>query len=351
VKPDIFRQYTLAAPKIQYSLYNSNVKYTYLSTFLPGTALIVEQALSASIKDVEIDLTLNGAIVYQTETNFQNLINLDFFNNTFVLLKKFEVKKDYDIFDTMLMWCNTHDLSNINAFTKKLGVHTFRLRLVKANEFIRYDVRKISFTEDKIAKDLRLKTNRLLPESEVWLMERSEGFGFVLFRITNEPKNSQKLPGQLKPELASMMCIYSEPSLNDVVLDPFAGYGTILTERIKFPFKKVIGLDKEGRINANIIVEISKEDLFENTLEKESITKIITDPPWGEFDTTIDIPYFYSHMFKEFKRILEPNGMIVLLVSRDIDITYYLQENCFVIIDQLDILVSGKKATLYKILN
>jgi 23S rRNA G2445 N2-methylase RlmL len=83
-----------------------------------------------------------------------------------------------------------------------------------------------------------------------------------------------------------------------------------------------------------------------------SITKIVTDPPWGFFkDVELDFPVFYGKMLLEFRRVLAPNGVAVVLVGRKEDFERALAAagNHFRLLQKYNILVSGKKAGVYKI--
>jgi tRNA G10 N-methylase Trm11 len=116
--------------------------------------------------------------------------------------------------------------------------------------------------------------------------------------------------GELRPELANLLCWISDPNKKDVFLDPFAGSGAIPIERAKaFPYQKIIASD----INADLFDKLKKR--FHKTTNKitigkwdalhltalidESIDKIVTDPPWGLFShQEIDLKAFYTNMLR-----------------------------------------------------
>lgn len=92
---------------------------------------------------------------------------------------------------------------------------------------------------------------------------------------------------------------------------------------------------------------------MESVFEDNFIDKIITDPPWGFYQhMDIDINVFYKKMLQEFYRILKPNGILVLLTARKKEFENSLADcqNKYKLVDKYHILVSGKKAAIYKII-
>lgn len=322
------------------------MRFTYLATFLSGTATIVEKSFKTLIPDVEIQTVLDGGIIFNTAENFQNLTSLGFVNNVFVVIKEYSLSVKAT-FPSMVKWCETHDLNYLNAFTKKLGFTNFRIRFISTNTFVSYNDTAISNIARKLSKELNITVNRLNPDTELWFMQRGEGYSYVLLRLTNNLQVEHRLKGQLRHELANLMCLLSEPNDSDIFLDPFAGYGTIIEERQKFRAKQILGFEKDLSING--LVPVEKADFFNSTIKDSSITKIVTDPPWGLFDKSLDINEFYNLMFRKFDRILAEKSILVLLVNRDTDIQPFLKSLPFAVSESYDILVSGKKATIYKI--
>jgi len=85
-------------------------------------------------------------------------------------------------------------------------------------------------------------------------------------------------------------------------------------------------------------------------LTDNSINKIITDPPWGLFDKNIDLEHFYNKVLNELNRILIPKGLIVMLTAqKKIFENLINQSKSFKLLEKYNILVSGKKASIYKL--
>jgi len=210
-----------------------------------------------------------------------------------------------------------------------------------------------------------MKLNIKRPDLEFWLLLRREKYGFFGIRITYPFRDeSHREKGELRKEIAYLMNFISKPNPRDVVLDPFAGHGTIPLERAKnFPFKEIIAVDKDDYLlselkqklkvfTGKIIIVMRGDALNLKEIQNNSIDKIISDPPWGEYKEIPNLEKFYEAMLKEFSRILKPDGIIILLIGAKGIFENVLQNKfvkTFCLKRKYDILVSGKKAAIYQI--
>ncbi|MBO4532099.1 MAG: hypothetical protein J5726_00170, partial [Treponema sp.] len=78
-----------------------------------------------------------------------------------------------------------------------------------------------------------------------------------------------------------------------------------------------------------------------------SLDAIITDPPWGLWEDISDMEGFYKKMFESFKRVLKPEGKMIILSARTRELEAAAQACDLSIQKSLHTLVNGKKATLY----
>lgn len=90
-----------------------------------------------------------------------------------------------------------------------------------------------------------------------------------------------------------------------------------------------------------------------SVFEDQFIDKIVTDPPWGMYeDVGMDIEIFYNHMMKEMYRVLKPKGIIVILTAKKDELEKVLLgfKSRLKLLEKYNVLISGKKASIYKIL-
>lgn len=142
-----------------------------------------------------------------------------------------------------------------------------------------------------------------------------------------------ELPAALRPSVAAAMVFLTQPQPEDVFLDPMAGSGTILYERIQAgSFASVLGGDIDPvRVDAarkNVRgtrrkpgandpqVDIREWDARELPLADASVDKVATNPPFGKQLRGNQTPAkLYPSLLAELQRVVKPGGRIVLLTS------------------------------------
>lgn len=145
--------------------------------------------------------------------------------------------------------------------------------------------------------------------------------------------------GMLPPKLAQMMINMAQIDRpTDLILDPFCGSGTILTEAMVMGHKNIFGIDISleaidntkkniGWIKKKYEINDCKIQLKAKTVTKlsqfiktESVDYIITEPYLGpqrgkiEFDSVIkELESLYSDALEEFHKVLKNNGRVVMI--------------------------------------
>ncbi len=316
----------------------------YYSTFISGFSSLIEKVLMEYIPDSEIKLLLDGLVVYETSTPPSTIKTLPFFNNSFYSI---DYKKGTLNLSSSIMPLSESFSTEIIKKTK-----TFRIIISKVNTLISIPKQQLEKLEQQFSKTLKLRVDRANPDLEVWFLERSEGYSFCGIRLTKKPSTEKYLQkGQLRAELTWLLCFLSEPSNNDIFLDPFAGFRSIPLARTTFPYAKIIASDKEG-CNTQPKTKNIEWHIWDATklpIENNSIDKIVTDPPWGIFKEK-PVDTLYKSTLSEFERVLKPDGVLVLLTSQKELIEKLIADHkkTFSLEEKYNILVSGKKAGIYK---
>ncbi len=151
--------------------------------------------------------------------------------------------------------------------------------------------------------------------------------------------------GMLPPKLAMMMINLSKTTTNNILLDPFCGSGTILTEAILLGYNKLIGSDNSEKAitdtkkNVQWIisnnqcqtpdVEYYTTDIKEisKKIKPSSVDAVITEPYLGrpltgkenkeQLEQQITaLTQLYLEAFKQFKKIIKPKGKIIFIIPR-----------------------------------
>lgn len=334
----------------------------YYSTFIPGLIKPVTDSLAATLRDAKISIALDGLVVFESNAMPEVIQSLPFVTNSFNIIKSFVPGEAATITDMAAAILNDRSLA-LKIPVRYSPRNTFRIITSVANQLVPINSELMQKLEQRITNKTRLQTNRAKPDFEFWLLQRSEGYGFFAFRLSHHKSYDKILQkGELRPELANILCRLSEPQADELFLDPFCGSGAIPIQRAKsFPKGLVIASDiderkidalkervKALRLKKQIVVR--RDDALHLTrYRQESIHKIVTDPPWGHFtEMSIPIADFYSGILREFGRVLHPNGKIVIVTGETLAFDNSLDDHSEFNLDQkFNILLSGKKAGVY----
>ncbi len=317
----------------------------FFSTFASGLEPVVGDMLRRALDDVEVVLVLDGVAVYSSKSPIDIIKRIRFFNNSFLLLRLFPVKLHVSVEKMMGAIARDGINTGINIPS---NIRTFRVVTSCENKSVPVNPRLMADVEKVTSRQFRLRVDRSKPDVQFWFLTRSEGYGFFGMRLTQHPDFGKVLArGELRPEMADVMCLLSEPNKDDVFLDPFAGSGATTKARMNYPHKKIIAGDINPKRHFIEKLDATKLERFENG----SVDKIVTDPPWGLFDKNVDIDSLYTKTLESFYRVLREGGILVMMVGDRRLFEKLLEKfkNKFVLRQKLHVLVSGKKAGVYKL--
>lgn len=327
----------------------------FVSTFTTGFKKVVEKNLPEIVSGCKILNIYDGIVHYKFNGNSHDLEKVVYFNNTFFVIKS---------------WCNfsgnfstmVNDFCSENKYLL-ISKGSFRTRFVRENQFEKIDKKLVIKVEENVLKRSKLKIDRVSPSTEIWFDIRREGFAFCGQLISKREFTEKNLnKGELRPELAYLMCCFAELKENDVIAEPFCGYGSIpiqLAKKFRFLHlyvsdideEKITALKEKKYFKQNDFVSVEVQDAFSlKQIKDNSVDVIISDPPWGFFEDVGDIALFYDKMFCSFKRILKNDGKMIILSARKDELEYAAEKNNYKIIERVDTLVNGKKACVYMII-
>ncbi len=333
----------------------------FFATFPSGAQAIVGEILKERLKDLRVNALLDGAADFETAVPYSDL-NLFCMNNVFRVIHQAQLPTDGRELDAYLalLLNSQFDWAPVRENAGK--IKSFRLVTSRQNRLTAVDKSLRVRLESKIARVSGLRVDRSRPDTEFWLLSRSEGTCYFLKRLSRHTAYDKVLePGRLHPELAYLMCWLSRPKHTDTVLDPFCGYGSIPLERCRrFPFSRLYAFDNDprplartrenlGKKRDSVVVERQDALALSRVLPPNSVDAVITDPPWGLYrETELSLPEFYRQMLEQVDFVLKPGGKLVLLTAAGEELLQAVQAVPRLALQQeYRILVSGKKCGLF----
>jgi len=204
-------------------------------------------------------------------------------------------------------------------------------------------------SREKILSSVVVEQNKLISHgAEIVFITKSkqiivghtlavQPFKELSYRDYGRPQRDD-LSGMLPPKLAQIMINLSRILKDNVILDPFCGSGTIITEAMLMGYQNIIGSDvsEKAVIDTNNNIKWIKEKFKTNNkkietyklsateltkkIKPHTIGAIITEPYLGPQrgyqdinKTIIELEKLYSQSIGEFKKVLKPQGTIVMI--------------------------------------
>jgi tRNA G10 N-methylase Trm11 len=242
---------------------------------------------------------------------------------------------------------SNYSLQNVNA--KVLGME---LKKVLAGKKI--SARWVTGKE-KILSSVIVEQNKLIQSGfEIVFMQSRDKlligrthavqpFKDLSFRDYGRPGRDDQ-SGMLPPKLAQIMINLSGAKMDDILLDPFCGSGTILTEAMLMGHSNLIGADISEKaiedsgkniswtkdsfqfsifnFQTNLNFQLFNKNVLELSkfIKINSVGAIITEPYLGPQRGVVDIKktineleVLYSKSLLEFYKVLKPDGKVVMV--------------------------------------
>jgi 23S rRNA G2445 N2-methylase RlmL len=168
-------------------------------------------------------------------------------------------------------------------------------------------------------------------EVEFWATMIEDEF-ILAIRLSDERMRHREYkiahrPASLRPAVAAAMGWLSEPRDDDIVLDPLCGAASVLIERAHLRrYRMLLGGDRDDDARAASYANIGPRyrpiailpwDAAALPLKNASVTKIITNLPWGVKSGSHSANQrLYPRLLGEFRRVLTADGSMVLLTAQ-----------------------------------
>lgn len=320
----------------------------YLSTFVVGFEEQVAELLLRRLPGARPIRVLAGLVQYKYDGPTKLIETLPFLHNTFSLLIAFP--KSAPDFDTMVAAAGSQRCHYLK------GKETFRVRFTRENIFASVSPALLGKAERLIAGASGMRSSRGHAETELWYIIRSEGMGFYAQLLFS--RSDKTAPGALRPDLAYLICSLAQSSRDSVIADPFCGSGSLIRQlRDQLPFRLLYASDSDAhaieRLKAEPLLKPGQGEtrvadaLMLTHLADASVDTVVTDPPWGDFKTLPDAAAFYQRVLLSLRRVLKPEGRVVLLTARKQELEQAAAVTGLRVVNIIHTLVNGKKAAVF----
>lgn len=343
----------------------------YLATFAPGFELVMPALLARSVPSARDVSASSGLVAFSSPCPIGEAAAVPYFNNAFLVLREWRTSAS-SFHDLVKSSSGKSALPSVARDLARIAGGSFRVRFSKENQFASVDSAVSAYAEKFIAASTGLRVDRMEGGMEFWFMIRREGYSCFAARLTKKQSTEKYLEkGELRPEIAQLVIALAEITDEDrVLLDPFAGYGSIPGQLASFAERAVIHASDADRslvaflsrrFSGNARVRVREGDALSlEWLADRSVDVIVTDPPWGCWDSASyvgesSIDALYARMLAQFDRVLSDRGRAVVVTAAKGEFEAAAAANPAFAHSaaaagfRTDILINGKKSAAFRI--
>ena len=215
------------------------------------------------LKNLNIGLVEEGFIKFSTTSTPRELETAKFLNNYFGVMQSFP-DRSLNIDAALRLILQSHSWFDAAKRLTHSREKTFQVYVSDSGQLISAGRAALSLA-GMITTATGLKLSAHRPDAEFWLIRRRSGRAYFCKRLSRRGRTEKDLQkGELRPELAHLMCLLSDPREEDVFLDPFSGYGAIPFARTTYPYNMMFVVDSQKERIDRIKGEIKLGREFEN---------------------------------------------------------------------------------------
>lgn len=327
-----------------------------------GLEEVISLEIHEKVKDATNVISDRGKIFFYTNYNLNSLLELKCVDNLYYVINKdFIGSHKEDLADIeKIIRKSSNEILNAKMYLSKNCAEKIIVSASRSGKhtYSRYDV---SYYAENVLQNL---CNFIISDSKNY--DLSFRFDIINSDITfslqlTSPNfkfrgidNYNPTIGGIRPSLAHCLIRISEPSDDDVVLDPFCGAGTIISERLYYKCKKIYGNELNPRV-----FKKAKDNLLNkvflfcgdacNLKIDDSISVIVTNLPWGKQVKVSNVKTLYEKFLFNIKNFLSFDAKVIVLTDRSEAIESAAKINGFFIQKLFTISLHGLHPSIYKI--
>lgn len=171
----------------------------------------------------------------------------------------------------------------------------------------------------------------------------------------------EHLPASLRPSVAAAMVSLTQPTPDDVFMDPMCGAGTLLIERALWSrYKQLLGGDARAEAvavaRANIgskykPIRVEQWDATDlQMIADTAVDAVACNLPFGkQIGSRRENETLYGRFLREVARVVRPGGRVVLLTSDYQMLGQKLNRmsSAFAVVEEIPLLLLGVRARIF----
>ncbi|MBB6733021.1 methyltransferase domain-containing protein [Cohnella zeiphila] len=306
---------------------------SYFATVLPGLEPVLMDEIRAKLPDARLQGEERGKIYFASRSSLERLMELRTADNLYRPLRRFRVgprKADLLGIERELSALDfgwTAGRGRAHAGTVRFKVNASRMG---KHSYSRFDA--------AAAAERGLETRHTRWRSDpsgghelefrLDLIDDQAVFALRMTGASYRYRSAQRAfaPAALRPTVAHALVWLSRPDAADTFVDPCCGSGTILSERLAYPYARIVGGDRSGEAvaaaRANLEpcerVRLRTWDARRLPLDAGSVDKMAANLPFGR-QIAADEPLsdLYFGMLREAGRVLAGSGTFLCLTDAE----------------------------------
>ncbi len=316
----------------------------YQLTTLPGLSDVFKQELAEWLSEVKVTEVMrtrnNDIVLVRYAGDVKQLQKMRLMEDTYVTLGRVKLSgglADMKTLSAAAVWSGPLREA-LNLWSRYTGQsltkrQTFRVVVqaddVRWRQYRRQDM-MLAAERALLRVGSSWRLDRDQAPLEVWLQQARRQL-LVSVRLTTGLDRQHggrevERAAALRPSVAAAMVWLSRPADDDVFLDPMCGSGTLLLERaVAGRYQLLLGGDIEAAAVETTLANfgprhqprrIERWDATDLPLEDGSVSKVVTNLPWGrQIGEKAVLPQLYAGFVAEAGRVLHPGGRLVVLTS------------------------------------
>lgn len=293
----------------------------YFATVLTGLEEVLLEEINTKLPATQINKIEKGKVFFSSNLSIDYLKTLKSADNLYQVITHFKVNKQRSSLQHLQK--HVYDLylkpflgkGSFYVNVSRSGLHNYT-RFEVAKKIMegikkRYPHRKIGTPRNH---DIEFRLD-IIDDDSLFSIRLTD----ATYRFRQKQRSFNK--AALLPTVAHAMVWLSDPQAEDVFLDPCCGSGTILAERLAYPFTYIGGGDIDSEaINVaqdNLIdslAEVNQWDARKLSFADTSIPKIVTNIPFGrQISFGSETNKINSEILTEIYRVLSYGGTAVIL--------------------------------------